>query len=263
MCVLDFEKQRGIYLIVVNGTEKCDGIITRYRKTRNRIEKSVLDFFEVCRRMFELILSMKIDEERNLTLTKYSMKNGDRVKIESDHNPLWCKINVSWTSHIKKDRKECLNLRSKDNQAEFKKLVNPNLMNCLTNSNDVMSGGRKWFKEVQNSLKSCFQKIRLTNKENSSKIEEELLKQISIIKKELNLLEKKKVEIGVIEMKKRLTCLESEISSFNYEKRKDIILNHINQLSDESNNLNNLKMWKLKQKVCPKLTEKPSAKRNK
>ena len=36
-------------LIVVNGTDVCKGLITRFRKTKNSIEKSVLDYFLVCR----------------------------------------------------------------------------------------------------------------------------------------------------------------------------------------------------------------------
>ena len=32
-------------LIVVNGTDLCKGIVTRYRQTKNSTEKSVLDYF--------------------------------------------------------------------------------------------------------------------------------------------------------------------------------------------------------------------------
>ena len=37
-------------LIVVNGTDLCEGVITRFRKTINECEESVIDFFIVCRR---------------------------------------------------------------------------------------------------------------------------------------------------------------------------------------------------------------------
>ena len=45
-------------LIVVNGTAKCDGVITRYRKTINGVEESVIDFFIVCRQFFNLVNSL-------------------------------------------------------------------------------------------------------------------------------------------------------------------------------------------------------------
>ena len=63
-------------LIVVNSTELCKGTITRYRKTVNSEEKSVLDYFIVCRQFFNLVLKMTVDEERKHCLTKYSTKTG-------------------------------------------------------------------------------------------------------------------------------------------------------------------------------------------
>ena len=73
-------------LIVVNGSDLCKGSITRYRKTVNKEEKSIIDFFLVCRNFYKLIKSLLIDEERIHTLTKYCRKNGTKNVKESDHN---------------------------------------------------------------------------------------------------------------------------------------------------------------------------------
>ena len=43
-------------LVVVNGTDLCEGVITRFRKTINDCEESTIDFFIVCRRF--LLLSL-------------------------------------------------------------------------------------------------------------------------------------------------------------------------------------------------------------
>ena len=51
-------------LIVVNGSDLCSGVITRYRKTSTRTEQSVLDFFIVCEKFFTYITSMLVDEAR-------------------------------------------------------------------------------------------------------------------------------------------------------------------------------------------------------
>ena len=51
-------------LIVVNATNKCFGIITRFKKTARRTEESVLDYFVVCEELFQKITKMVIDEER-------------------------------------------------------------------------------------------------------------------------------------------------------------------------------------------------------
>ena len=61
-------------LVLVNSTEKCEGTITRHRKTKKSTEKSVLDYFIVCRRLFEILKKMKIDEDRSMVLTKYATK---------------------------------------------------------------------------------------------------------------------------------------------------------------------------------------------
>ena len=85
-------------LIVVNGTEKCTGVITRHRKTVNGVEESVIDFFIVCRRFYNMINSLVIDEKRIYCLTKYSSKTGERKNVkESDHNMFILNMNISWT----------------------------------------------------------------------------------------------------------------------------------------------------------------------
>ena len=95
---------KGEDLIVINATEKCKGTITRFRKSKTRTEQSILDYFVVCRQMFNLIISMEIDEERNLVLTKYANRKGEKVACQSDHNIMWCKMNISWISYIKRNR---------------------------------------------------------------------------------------------------------------------------------------------------------------
>ena len=59
-------------LVVVNGSDSCDGIITRQRDTVGRSEKSVIDFFIVCQNFFQLIKKMKVDEQKKYSLCSYS-----------------------------------------------------------------------------------------------------------------------------------------------------------------------------------------------
>ena len=63
-------------LVVVNGTNLCEGLVTRFRKTVNSTEESVIDFFIVCRRFFDMVSSLLIDEKRIYSLTKYASKTG-------------------------------------------------------------------------------------------------------------------------------------------------------------------------------------------
>ena len=63
-------------LVIVNSTSKCSGVITRMRKTSISEEKSVLDYFIVCQKIFTLISRMEVDENRKYALTKYSSRMG-------------------------------------------------------------------------------------------------------------------------------------------------------------------------------------------
>ena len=69
-------------LIVVNSTEKCGGLITRVRNTKISEEKSILDYFIVCPKFYEIILKMDIDESRKYVITKYSTRMGVKSVCE-------------------------------------------------------------------------------------------------------------------------------------------------------------------------------------
>ena len=56
-------------LTVVNALSVCKGIFTRIRKTKNTLEKGILDFFLVCKRLLPYITSMTIDEDKQFIPT--------------------------------------------------------------------------------------------------------------------------------------------------------------------------------------------------
>ena len=101
-------------LVIVNAEELCKGVITRFRKTVNGDEKSVLDYFIVCKRFFTMVTNMIVDEERAYSLTKYSGRTGNKSVKESDHNTLMMKLNVNWSSDIKEtaERVEIFNFKN-------------------------------------------------------------------------------------------------------------------------------------------------------
>ena len=73
-------------LIIVNASSVCTGAITRYRKTKNSEERSILDYFIVCQKFFNHVKRLEIDEKREYCLTKYATKLGKESHKESDHN---------------------------------------------------------------------------------------------------------------------------------------------------------------------------------
>ena len=102
-------------LSVVNGTEKCHGLITRQRNN----EASVIDFVIVSNDLFEDVDSLLIDEAQNHALVRYSKsKKGSRVQ-KSDHNSMITTFNIDWDSRKKKERIELFNLKNKECQKTF------------------------------------------------------------------------------------------------------------------------------------------------
>ena len=101
----------------MNGSNKCFGLITRYRKTINGIEESTIDFFIICRKLFNIIIRLDIDEKRIYALTKFSNKKGDKANKETDHNMMILNVDTSWTTETvdKEDRVEIYNYKKKKN----------------------------------------------------------------------------------------------------------------------------------------------------
>ena len=162
-------------LVIVNATDKCFGTITRMRVKGQITEQSVLDYFVVCHELYNLVVSMLVDEERKYILTRFYKRNGIIKVIESDHNILI--LNISWDVKVKKERTEIFNLRNKKCQEEFFNSTNNTdvLSKCLNNRN-VVTGGKLWLKSVKTLILKSFRKIRLTNQEKKSKVQNLLTK---------------------------------------------------------------------------------------
>ena len=60
----------------------------------------------------------------------------------------------------------------------------------------------------------------------------------------------------------KLKSVEAEISEINYEKNFNIVKDNINHLVDDTENLNCIKMWQLKKRICSKSPDPPIAKLN-
>ena len=71
---------------------------------------------------------------------------------------------------------------------------------------------------------------------------------------------KNKVDIYISKLieKKRLAkdhenlIIEKEIAEKIFERNRKVILDQVGDMVDNSSNMSRLKMWKVKQKVCPK-----------
>ena len=66
-------------LVIANGLDRCDGVITRKRVTKDGIEENDLK---------ENLVSLTIDEKREHVITKYTKTKHGGKRTESDHNVL-------------------------------------------------------------------------------------------------------------------------------------------------------------------------------
>ena len=103
-------------LIILNAEKNCEGVITRHRKTVNGDEKSVLDYFLVCPQLAQYFERMLIDEDRQHVLTKYATTRGVQKSSESDHNILYAKFVLSFSSQRSVVRRELFNFKDSDSQ---------------------------------------------------------------------------------------------------------------------------------------------------
>ena len=100
-------------LIVVNGlSDKCCGVVTRKRVTKDSIEESAIDFVITSNDLLESIESLLIDEERKHVLTKYTKNKKGSSKSESDHNMLLTKLKLKWSKKIQKTNLEVFNSKN-------------------------------------------------------------------------------------------------------------------------------------------------------
>ena len=105
--------------MVVNGTEVCDGVITRQRKTVDRNEESVLDFFIVCKNLFKLVKKMKVDEEKQYSLSSFSTRKGVPNVRNSDHNMIFLEIDRNWKTLVGNTRLEIFNYNDEEGFKKF------------------------------------------------------------------------------------------------------------------------------------------------
>ena len=88
----------------------------------------------------------------------------------------------------------------------------------------MVSGGKFWLKALKTIITKSFRKIRVTGRKDDNKIP--------------NCFSRK--------------ATDDEITEEICERNKQIILQQISNMSDSSGNMSRIKMWKIKQKVCPK-----------
>ena len=148
--------------------DKYKGLITRKRVTVHSIEESVIDFVITTEDLVESIESILIDEDRKHALTKFVRTKKSSRRVESDHNPIVTKLDLTWNKSSQKKRLEMFNLKNGEGQLKFKEVTsNTNFLSSVfDNDKDINVTTKTFLKRLNGCLHKSFKKIRITDKTN-------------------------------------------------------------------------------------------------
>ena len=236
-------------LYVINADRnKCEGLITRRRATKDNIEESIIDFVITNAHLQDEVESLLIDEKRNHILSKIT-KTKKGVKIqESDHHPLITKLKFTWSKHSKNDRKEIFNFKNKDCQNKFKDLTTQTkeLSKIMMKNEDLNISTKKFIKRLDGFILEAFNKIRISDRKND---------------KIGNLLDKRRALKNKHdeESKKELDKVEIELADKCAEENRRKIIDQIEGLECNDGGVNSGRLWKLRKKLFPRSRDPPTA----
>ena len=236
-------------LIIVNSLSICQGLITRQRQTVKKLEKSVLDFFVVCRRVLQFIKKMTIDENRDFGLTNFNNKRGKSCPVESDHNPIILDLNISYSKPLKQ-RIEIYNLKHLESQQVFKEITSKSTMlsKCFTNGDNLKQQVESWEKNLTFAISQSFKRIRITDSIKTSE-SDKLMEKRKNLKNELKTVS----DIQTVQMVQNEICsVEEQLSNLLADENVKKIKDNLSMLTETDGSINVSGVWKIKKKIFPK-----------
>ena len=239
--------ERNPALIVVNSLNICKGLITRCRKTINKTEKSVLDFFLVNSVMLPFVEEMKIDDTDEYTLSNHSQNKKNRGSVNSDHRPLILKMNLEFTK-LKPQRKEQFNFKTEDCQQLFTEITEATdtLTKCFANDFSDEIQCKMWEKNLERIFYRAFKKKRVVNSTKKSNSQNDFLLE------ERRKLIKKTARHPTPEISIMISELEEKIGLENIQMNTNHMRSQLTSGSNFVTTHNTNGCWSLVKKVRPK-----------
>ena len=262
--MLDIIKRQN--LIVANTLELCNGLITRERVTKAGIEKSIIDYVIICQELKNHLLEMTIDDNRTHVLTKYATTRGQERRVKSDHNILFSKFSFTFERKMKPIRKEFFKLKDLEGQKAFHAETSKSetLVSCFSPDRSFLHNANIFFKGFKGSIQKCFKKVRIKKGGNyGSTLINKSLNKIIKLRKELKIqLEKTKCSKEKENLERKIMEQDAFISENLATKNADVVKEYVKSVETDEGHFSQLKLWKLKQKLCPKIGDPPMAKKD-
>ena len=236
-------------LFVANGSDKCEGTITRKRITKYRKEESAIDIVLFSQDMVSHFVSLKVDEEKKHVLTRITRTMKGVVTKQSDHNVLETEFNCKVMEVKEKPKCEIYNLKNKDSQAKFKEYTSKdNALSSIFDSDDNLDKlVERFIKKLDGCISMNFSKIRLKEKRKDKN--QELFDKMRDLKGKTD-----------PESQTELTKVKEAIADAA-NARFQIIKDEVDSLK-QNESLNSNKLWRLKKKLCPNSRDPPCAMRD-
>ena len=238
-------------LIIGNSLNKCKGLITRRKATKDKVEESTIDFVIFSADMLEHVDAITVDEKRENVLTKLTKTKKGVKKIESDHNPIISKLAINWNMKSKINRLELFNLKNKTCQEMFyhetsSEINKKELSSIFDEKEDLNLLAERFMKKLDKVVHKCFKKIRITDKKDEEK--EKLLKKWNKLKAKDD-----------IESKMETKRLEKDLADKYAEEYFKKIKDRTEGTSCEDGGLHPGSLWNLKKELFPQSRDPPTA----
>ena len=224
---------------IINGSNICNGTITRQRKTKLKTEESILDLFIVCDKLKPYVSEMIIDEERRHPLVT-------KANTFSDHFTTILNMSIS-VKQNNEERRELFNFRNVECQEIFRKITenNKKLTDCFKTDEPLETQCIKWRKNLEKTFHQSFRKIRVKE----PKVSEENI----LLAQKLKLIneQKKKVEPDP-DLENKVEEIEKKLSELTSKKNRDKVIKNFKTLSGSQGDSFTQGVWTIKKKIFPK-----------
>ena len=152
-------------LNVVYGSKLCKGLITRIRKVKNTQEKSILDFFIVCKRVIGYVIDMNVDDNGLNIATNYTQVRRGGKSVDSDHMLIEMNLNLKLVP-TKQTRNIIFNYKSQPGRQLFQELTSStkDFANCFNSMQSLQTQSEKKKSVLKSYCNKAFSKVRLRTK---------------------------------------------------------------------------------------------------
>ena len=260
--LLDMVMRQNLH--IGNALEVCEGLITRERNTVWGIERSVIDYVILCDKFRDYLKSLLIDDDRNHVLTKFSLKSGVVSKVKSDHNVIICTFTIKYNIKKKSVRKEVFQFKDQNGKEAFFQETSKqgSFSDIFLSCNEFSHQANIFYKKLRGCMHKCFKKIRIVKggRKNRNMM---TYNQVLMRKKQEYeyILKNCSCSSAKEELQHDLDLIEKKLAENISREKSNSVRDHLNSLKINGT-FSQLRLWKVRQKVCPRPADPPMAKKD-